>query len=59
MIDNDTVWEGEDSPGEGKMYCEEWAYKYDDPGLVKDALEWLCAFCTDFELDETIWPDFQ
>ena len=52
----ESIW---DYLGEGKMYCEDW-YRtdFDNPKLVQDALEWLCAGHTKFQYDETIWEGF-
>ena len=54
MLDKGDIW---DQLSCGKMYRSDWETDFDNPGHIRDALEWLCVGC-DFELDETIWPDF-
>lgn len=55
MEDSGHVW---DAVGEGKMYYNDWKTPFDDPAHVQDALEWL-AVESDYELDESIWPDLK
>ena len=56
MLDNENIWE---ELGEGKMYCAEWQVPFDSPELVQEALNWLCVWEDNFEVDESIWKDFK
>lgn len=49
------IW---DIVGEGKMYYNDWTTPFDDPEHITDALQWLASGC-EYELDESIWPDFK